>query len=134
MKEIIVPSDLASAKRPEEYILAEVERLGYSESAIFAVKLALEEAITNAVRHGNRSDPAKCVTVRYDVTPDRIHIEIADEGPGFEPGHVPDPTLPENIDRPNGRGIMLMRAYLDVVEYVGRGNIVRLVKCNRPES
>jgi len=134
VKEIIVPNDLSSAKRPEEAILGEVARHGYSESAVFAIKLALEEAMTNAVRHGNRCDPSKRVIVRYRVGPDCIEIEIADEGPGFEPERVPDPTLPENIDRPNGRGIMLMRAYLDLVEYLGRGNVVRLVKHNQPST
>ena len=127
MKEIVVPNDLAAAKSPEQAILAEVRACGYCENCTFAVKLALEEAITNAYRHGNKSDPAKQITVRYDITDERVQIEIEDEGPGFSPDDVPDPTLPENIDRPHGRGIMLMRAYLDVVEFGGRGNFVRLV-------
>ena len=131
MKEIIVPNDLDSAKQPEELILGEVSACGYCESAAFAIKLALEEALTNAVRHGNRCDPTKRVTVRYEVTPERTQIEICDEGCGFQPDTVPDPTTPENIDRPFGRGIMLMRAYLDEIEYGGCGNIVRLVKLNR---
>lgn len=128
MKEIVVPNDLVSAKRPEEEILEEVSRCGFDESATFAIKLALEEAMTNAVRHGNRSDPAKRVHVWYTVTLERIEILVKDEGPGFIPDLVPDPTLPENIDRPNGRGIMLMRAYLDEVEYCEGGRAVRLVK------
>lgn len=128
MKEIVVPNDLVSAKKPEEEILEEVTRCGFDESATFAIKLALEEAMTNAVRHGNRSDPSKRVHVRYTVTVDRIEILVKDEGPGFMPDLVPDPTLPENIDRPNGRGIMLMRAYLDEVEYCEGGRAVRLVK------
>ena len=134
MKEIIVPNDLVSAKRPEEVILAEVCRCGYDESATFAIKLALEEAMTNAVRHGNRSDPTKRILVRYTVTVDRTEIVVRDEGPGFQPDAVPDPTLPENIDRPNGRGIMLMRAYLDEVEYCDGGRAVRLVKLNKCEK
>jgi len=134
LKEIIVPNDLVSAKRPEEVILAEVSQCGYDESATFAIKLALEEAMTNAVRHGNRSDPTKRILVKYTVTIERTEIVIRDEGPGFQPDSVPDPTLPENIDRPNGRGIMLMRAYLDEVEYCDGGRAVRLVKFNRGEK
>jgi len=128
VKEIVVPNDLVSAKKPEQEILEEVSRCGFDESATFAIKLALEEAMTNAVRHGNRSDPSKRVHVWYTVTLERIEILVKDEGPGFVPDLVPDPTLPENIDRPNGRGIMLMKAYLDEVEYCDGGRAVRLVK------
>jgi serine/threonine-protein kinase RsbW len=131
LKEIIVQNDLVSAKKPEELILAEVFTCGYCETAAFAIKLALEEAMTNAVRHGNCSDPTKRVHVHYRVTPERTEIVIRDEGCGFQPELVPDPTAPENIDRPSGRGIMLMRAYLDEVEYTDGGKVVRLVKLNR---
>ncbi len=127
MKVIVVDNDLTAAKQPESVILGEVERCGYCENAAFAVKLALEEAITNAFRHGNKCDPSKRITVRYSITPQRIEIEIVDEGEGFCPDVVPDPTLPENIDRPHGRGIMLMKAYLDTVEYDKCGRLVRLV-------
>ena len=127
MKEIVVQNDLAAAKRPEQKILEEVKRCGYRENAAFAIKLALEEALTNAFRHGNKCDPSKQITIRYRVTTKRIEIEIRDEGDGFEPDAIPDPTLPENIDRPHGRGIMLMRCYLDEVEYCETGNTVRMV-------
>ncbi len=132
MKEIIVPNDLSAAKEPERLILEEVEACGYSENATFAIKLALEEAFTNAFRHGNRCDPGKHITVRYKVDQERIEIQVCDEGNGFEPGDVPDPTQPEYIDRPHGRGIMLMRAYLDKVEFSKDGNSVRLVILNKP--
>ncbi|MBK8270937.1 MAG: ATP-binding protein [Planctomycetes bacterium] len=127
LKEIVVPNDLSAAKQPEQEILAEVKTCGYCENSAFAVKLALEEAITNAYRHGNKADPSKTIRVCYEVTEEKVEIEIHDEGPGFVPEAVPDPTLPENIDRPHGRGIMLMRAYLDVVEFGSGGKCVRLV-------
>jgi serine/threonine-protein kinase RsbW len=131
-KEIIVPNDLAAAKEPERMILDEAKACGYRENATFAVKLALEEAVTNAFRHGNHCDPSKHITVRYKVTKKRIEIEVEDEGNGFEPSLVPDPTQPEFIDRPHGRGIMLMQAYLDEVEFSKTGNTVRLAILNRP--
>jgi len=130
LKEIVVPNDLAAAKEPERRILEEVEALGYCAGDTFAIKLALEEAVTNAFRHGNRCDPSKRIVVRYQVTPDRVEIIVADEGEGFEPGKVPDPTHPQYIDRPHGRGIMLMQAYLDAVEFSDDGSSVRLVKIN----
>ena len=131
MKEIIVPNDLLAAKEPERLILEEAAACGYCENATFAIKLALEEAFTNAFRHGNRCDPGKHIMVRYKVDRERIEIEVRDEGNGFEPGDVPDPTQPEYIDRPHGRGIMLMRAYLDKVEFSKDGNSVRLVILNK---
>ena len=132
MKEIIVPNDLVAAKEPERLILSDAEAHGYCENATFAIKLALEEAMTNAFRHGNNCDPDKHIRVRFDVNPERIQIEISDEGGGFDPDCVPDPTQPEFIDRPHGRGIMLMRAYLDEVEYSECGKTVRLVKLKKP--
>ena len=133
MKEIVVKNDLIAAKEPERLILGEVEQCGFGENCAFAIKLALEEAGTNAFRHGNAADPGKHIVIRYRVTARVIEIEVEDEGPGFDPGRIPDPTLPENIDRPHGRGIMLMRAYLDVVEYSKGGCSVRMVM-HRKES
>ena len=133
MKEIVVQNDLSEAKKPESAILNEIRRLGYGENSAFAIKLALEEAVTNAFRHGNCANPDKRIIVRYEITEARIQIEVEDEGCGFNPESVPDPTLPENIDRPHGRGIMLMRAYLDVVEYCKGGCTVRMVM-NRKEK
>lgn len=131
VREITVPNDLVAAKQPEELILKATAEMGYGENAAFAIKLALEEAITNAFRHGNKCDPKKHIRVRYRVTRERVEIEVFDEGCGFVPDTVPDPTQPEYIDRPHGRGIMLMRAYLDEVVYSQSGNSVRLVKLNR---
>lgn len=133
MKEIVVKNDLVAAKEPERLILTEVEQCGFGENCAFAIKLALEEAVTNAFRHGNSADPSKRIIVRYRITASSIEIEVEDEGPGFDPTVVPDPTLPENIDRPHGRGIMLMRAYLDDVEYQKGGCAVRMVM-RRKES
>ncbi|MBI5763160.1 MAG: ATP-binding protein [Planctomycetes bacterium] len=134
MKEITVPNDLSAAKQPEDLILEELSRCGYDQNVSFAIKLALEEAMTNAFRHGNKCDPCKCIHVRYAITPERIEIEVGDEGEGFCPDEVPDPTLPEFIDRPHGRGIMLMKAYLDEVTYGDNGTRVRLVKVNNKQE
>ncbi|MCK6455228.1 MAG: ATP-binding protein [Phycisphaerae bacterium] len=130
LQEMVVESTLSAAKKPEAAILSEVERCGYSEDDIFAIKLSLEEAMTNAVRHGNRCDASKHVTIRYAVTPERTIIIVRDEGPGFCPDRVPDPTAPENIERPSGRGIMLIRAYMTHVEYSATGNEITMVKVN----
>jgi serine/threonine-protein kinase RsbW len=102
---------------------------GYAERALFGIRLALEEAIVNAVRHGNRNDPAKSVRIRYQLNDQQFLIEIHDEGPGFDPEAVPDPLAPENLERPGGRGVFLMRHYMTWVSYNERGNCVTM--CHR---
>jgi serine/threonine-protein kinase RsbW len=125
---MVISSDLYEARQVEQRILQDIERLGYSEADVFAIKLALEEALNNAVRHGNRLDATKTVEVRFDVDEAEARICIRDQGPGFHPDDVPDPTIDENLEKPSGRGIMLMRAYMDVVEFNESGNEVRMVK------
>jgi serine/threonine-protein kinase RsbW len=107
--------------------------LGYPCKDIFAVLLALEEAAVNAFRHGNRSDPRKSIHVRSLVTAVEVLLEVEDEGPGFDPPQVPDPLAEENLDRPGGRGLFLMRAYMTWVRFNREGNRVTLAR-QRSES
>jgi serine/threonine-protein kinase RsbW len=129
--EMVIATNLGAAKVSEQQILSQVEQCCYSEVSRFAIKLALEEAITNAIKHGNHNDPTKRITIRFRVTPEEAVIWLTDEGAGFNPDGVPDPTLDENLGKPNGRGIMLMRAYMDEVSFGKCGREVRLVKLNR---
>jgi len=129
--EIDIPSTLDAAKKPEREILRHIELCGYSEEASFAIKLALEEAMTNAVKHGNGNDANKRIKVRYAVDPARAVIIVRDEGGGFCHQSVPDPTRPDRLTLPTGRGIMLMRAYMDEVKFEADGTEVCLVKLNR---
>lgn len=126
--EHVIRSDLAETAGPREAILAEMMRLGYAEPARFAAKLSLEEALTNAVKHGNQCSPGTNVTVRYAVAHDKTVIIVRDEGPGFIPEAVPDCTDAEHLNVPNGRGILLMNAYMDEVCYRDHGREVYLVK------
>jgi serine/threonine-protein kinase RsbW len=125
---LVIPSLTADADRVLKTVLGEIQAHGYGENAYFGIRLALEEALSNAIHHGNGDDPAKHVTVDFTVTDDQAQITVCDEGCGFCPEHVPDPTLEENIERPNGRGVMLMRAYMTEVRFNDRGNCVTLVK------
>jgi serine/threonine-protein kinase RsbW len=109
-------------------LVAAMAGLGYPPRDGQAVRLALEEAVVNGVRHGNGGDPARRVLVRCWVRPDAVLAEVEDEGPGFDPSLVPDPTLPENMDRPSGRGLLLMRHFMTWVRFCGRGNCVMLYK------
>jgi serine/threonine-protein kinase RsbW len=101
---------------------------GYSGRDVFAMRLALEEAIVNAVKHGNAGDPSKAVRVCCHVTAQEVRAEVEDEGPGFDPRRLLDPLAVENLDRPCGRGLLLMRHYLTRICYNERGNVVILCK------
>lgn len=98
------------------------------DSEQFGLRLALEEAIVNALRHGNQMDPSKSVRIACEFSPNCVRIEIEDEGAGYNPADVPDPTTDENLEKPSGRGLMLMRAFVTSVTVVGRGNLVILEK------
>ncbi len=123
-----VPSTLTEASRVLSEIVAELQRQGWSERDIFSVQLAVEEALVNAIKHGNRSDQSKLVSTRCRVSRQAICVEIADEGEGFDPSQVPDPTSPERLEEPSGRGIMLMRTFMNRVTYNAKGNVVTLEK------
>ncbi len=125
---IVITSDLHAARDVEEQVLRLTESLGYSRECAFAIRLSLEEALVNAHRHGNRGDTHKKIVISYQIDRQHAVIRVRDEGAGFDPGTVPDPTCPDRICLPNGRGIMLMRSYLDEVCYSPAGNEVQLVK------
>jgi len=129
--QIVIPSDLHVARQTEEQILRIVAENGYSRECQFAIRLALEEALVNAHKHGNRGDSSRKITISYAIDQERVVIRVRDEGDGFKPCHVPDPTTPERLSVPTGRGIMLMRAYLDAVRYNDKGNEVELIKLNK---
>ncbi|MEM6334383.1 MAG: ATP-binding protein [Planctomycetota bacterium] len=135
---MVIPSELDRVPVVVEAIVGAVsEAGGYSERCVFAVRLAVDEAVTNAIRHGNGQDPDKSVTVEYEVGADRLSVSICDEGSGFKPEELPDPTEPENLIRTHGRGVMLMHAYMTEVTYSAEGNCVTLVKtrdCGKPEA
>ena len=125
--EFVIPSDLDEARRVQEAIET-VVKAAFAEHEAFAVKMAVEEALVNAIKHGNQMDPDKTVRVRYALGPERFDVRITDEGPGFDPTDVPDPTLPENIERFCGRGLLLIRNFMSAVEYQGKGNVVVMSK------
>lgn len=108
-------------------VVASLEGLGYPKASVFAVRLALHEAITNAFVHGHEGLPASTpITIRWSIGGDLASFTIEDQGQGFRPENVPDPTLDENLEAPSGRGLMLMRAYMTSVRYNDKGNRLEL--------
>jgi serine/threonine-protein kinase RsbW len=125
---VSIPSDPVEARRIQQEIETALKEHQYSEKDVFGIRLALEEALVNAIKHGNQMDRAKKVHISYRIRAEHFEIVIADEGPGFDPNDVPDPTAPENLERCCGRGLMLMRHYMTEVDYCRRGNSVRMCK------
>lgn len=130
-----VASESAAVMQAQRRILDAVHDASYPEKAEFAIRLALDEAVCNAMRHGNGLDPAKKVTLTWEVRADAVTISVADEGSGFDPARLPDPTADENLVRPCGRGVMLIEQYMTDVRYSDGGRRVTMVKrrdCERP--
>jgi serine/threonine-protein kinase RsbW len=123
-----IPSCTTDGLSVQETLIGLMEAYEYSLRDVFAMRLSLEEAITNAIRHGNQLDPQKMVHVCCRIDHLRMEVVVTDEGAGFNPDEVPDPTLDEFIERPCGRGLMLMRAYLSVCEYSEGGRRITMVR------
>jgi serine/threonine-protein kinase RsbW len=118
----------ADVARVREKVERAMRAEGYGDGDVFAVSLALEEALSNAVKHGHGGDPSKAVRVRYRVAADRVLLHVADQGPGFDPLAIPDPRSPENLERDSGRGLLLMQAYMTRLRFNRRGNALTMSK------
>jgi serine/threonine-protein kinase RsbW len=125
---LTVANDPRAIEQAQAAVIGAAERLGYPKASVFALRLALHEAVTNAFKHGHKDLPASVpVTLRYKATPETIDLVIEDQGPGFKVEEVPDPTTDENLERGSGRGLLLIRAYMSTVEYNERGNALHMV-------
>jgi len=129
--ELVIASDPAEARTVQDQVERLLQAGKVPDRDVFCIKLALEEALVNAIKHGNQFDRSKKVYVSYRLLADRFEVAISDDGPGFDPSDVPDPTAAENIERPCGRGLMLMRHYMSEVAYNSRGNGVTMSRVFR---
>ncbi len=124
----VMPNDPIVGRRLLDELLNQLEAARWTRREIFGVHLAVDEALVNAILHGNALDAAKHVHFRCWLSPQKVRVEITDEGPGFDPESLPNPTDPPHLDRPRGRGVMLMRAFMSRVEFQDAGNRVVLEK------
>jgi serine/threonine-protein kinase RsbW len=125
---VAVPGTTSAVRRVCEQIISKAREYEYSRDDIFAVRLALEEAFLNAIKHGNKMDPAKEIKIEYTVSADKVDISITDQGGGFDSQSVPDPRLGENLYKTSGRGLLLMRSFMNTVEFNEAGNRVHMVR------
>jgi len=112
-----IESDSKNLITVEEFINYFAVELNLKEDKINGLLISITEAITNAIKHGNKSDKNKLVFVDVTVEDDYLIIKVKDQGEGFNPAEIPDPTHPENLLKDSGRGIYLMKIYLDEITF-----------------
>jgi serine/threonine-protein kinase RsbW len=123
-----LPNDLRAIPHAVDYVVRRcTECSEYARKLRLNFRVGLTEALSNAMLYGNAADPSKRVRVEIVVSAAAITARVTDEGAGFDPDGVPDPTTPENLTRAGGRGLFLMRELLDEVRYNDLGNSVTLV-------
>jgi serine/threonine-protein kinase RsbW len=126
-----LPSSIDAGHHFIAEVLGRLEAERWTNQDIFGIHLAVEEAVVNAIKHGNKLDLNKRVYVSCKMSPERFWIAIEDEGSGFDPNAVPDCTDDAHLHNPNGRGLLLMRCYMSHVEYNDRGNAVTMEKLRK---
>jgi serine/threonine-protein kinase RsbW len=129
MNTITLPNELRSIKEASENILIMLQSKNIQDKdVLFDVKLSLDEAVRNAIVHGNKDKRNSVVRVHYNVDTEKIELMVEDEGAGFDPEKLPDPTQKENLLKEKGRGVYLIKNLMDKVEYSEKGNCVRMIK------
>lgn len=129
--ELALPSCIEAIEDAAAAAAEFVSRSGIEPEAAFGIDMAVREAVTNAVLHGNRQDESKLVVVQFKSLANALEITVRDEGSGFNPESVPDPTDPRNLLKTSGRGILFMRTFMDKVEWsrhADGGTVVRMLK------
>ncbi|TWU42941.1 Serine/threonine-protein kinase BtrW [Novipirellula aureliae] len=123
-----IPSDTATGSALVHEIMDAMTKRNWSPQDLFRVQLAYEEAIVNAIRHGNRHDCKKTVEVKMSCDDERVEIQITDQGCGFDPDSIPDPRSEELLEVPGGRGVLLMSEIMSEISYNKAGNQITMIK------
>jgi serine/threonine-protein kinase RsbW len=126
-----LPSRVESVAEAAASVADAARRLGFAEDALFGIDMAVREAVTNAVLHGNGGDESKPVELGLSGTDAGLVVTVRDRGEGFDPGQVADPTREENLLKASGRGILFMRTFMDEVDWRRHpdgGTVVRMTK------
>jgi serine/threonine-protein kinase RsbW len=129
-----IPSSLDVGHATIERLMAALEANHWEGRDLFHIQLAIEEAIVNAITHGNKLADDKVVEVEFRVDPQTTFMRIKDQGAGFNPADIPDPTDDDHLECTNGRGVMLIREFMSEVRYNDRGNEVTMIKHRSKED
>ena len=127
-RESTFPSDMGTAHSLIGEVMEVVRTDQWSEKDLFAIELVLEEALTNAVQHGNDSDPSKKVRFDCKLNRNKIYVRVEDEGRGFNPYTIADPREPANQMVETGRGVLLIKHFATSVKWNDRGNVIEFEK------
>ena len=125
-KKISIESEVENLRIVENAIDETTSVIGISQDSYGKILVSAMEAVNNAILHGNKSNPEKIVNIEITYEKKELKIKVTDEGSGFRPEEVPDPTIPENIEALNGRGIYLMSHLADNIKYNKKGNEVTM--------
>ncbi len=131
--QLVIAADWEQCRMVLDLVARGAESRGFDERSTNAIRIALEEALANAVNHGSRN-AEDFIRVEYKFRGDGFRVRVTDQGPGFDSESVPDPTYRDNIQRPSGRGLLLMRHYMTVVRHNERGNRVEMFKLRGDDS
>ena len=124
---IDLPSDIQLVEAAVSYLVGRCRDFDFGDPRLEVnFRVGVTEAIANAVLYGNRADPRKLVRIEVCLDPSRVEVRVSDQGDGFDPDAVPDPTEPENVQLAGGRGLFLIRQLMDEMEYNLRGNTLRM--------
>ncbi len=123
-----IPSSKDAAHEVIEHLLRAASDAGWEGRDFFHIQMAIEEALVNAVTHGNKESPDKVVELEFKVTAETVFMRIKDQGAGFCPDKLPDPRDDDHLECTNGRGVMLIREMMTQVQYNDIGNEVIMVK------
>lgn len=125
-KKIKIESKVMNLRIVEKTIDEVTNELGISQDSYGKILVSTMEGVNNAILHGNHSEPEKIVDIEIEFKGNMLKIKITDEGIGFKPDEVPDPTVAENLELLNGRGIFLMSHLADKIKYTKKGNSVTM--------
>ena len=129
--EVVLESNLKSVEVAEEIARRISDTAGFDEDNQHKIDMAVHESVINAIWHGNKNDPSKHVRLRFEIYSDRLEIHVRDQGNGYDPSRLLDPLAEENLLNVSGRGIFLIRTFMDeyrVENIAGEGTEVILVK------
>ena len=110
---LVLQSSFDQIDRLEPYLEKLQEQAGFGDELLARIRLALNEAVTNAIIHGNKEDQAKSVSISSSFNKEKLEVSVQDEGPGFDPSSLPDPLESENLLKESGRGVFLIKQYSD---------------------
>ncbi|MCX5705509.1 MAG: ATP-binding protein [Candidatus Omnitrophica bacterium] len=123
-----LPSRLEMIPPLVQAVIEKLEKSGLSKEKLFDVKLCLDEALVNAVKHGNKFSPEHHVEVEAEITGDSLIIQVRDRGQGFDYTKIPNPTEKSNLEKNHGRGVFLIKTLMDKVEHFDSGRTIKMVK------